>query len=393
VRILVAHVGYRRYGGEDRVVATEAALLRAAGHEVRVLDIPPVRTVRDAPFLLSRAAGLDTLRSRAHRALSDSLEDSAPDVLHLHNVFPLLGADALRIASGASVPVVQTLHNFRMSCLAGTHLRSGRICEECSPGQYDSGITYACYRDSRTESRIMARMVNDYWRSAVVDGGVARFIVLTEFAANRLAGHGVSEDRVVVKANSVESGRVVPYADREGAAFVGRLSPEKGALSLVEAWPADYPTLRLVGDGPDRARVEERAGENVVLVGHVEESRVREIVAAARVLVLPSVWYEGGFPLSGIEALAEETPVVAFRIGSMEESASPPWDCVELRDFPQLAARALNVMTLPKEEWNRLSAATASAFRSRYSNERNTADLVAVYESATGNRTSGGSPR
>jgi glycosyltransferase involved in cell wall biosynthesis len=310
MRVLVAHNAYRSSApsGENAAVLRDVALLRDAGHDVREL----ARSSDDTSARELAGAGMG-VRAPGPAAEFQSLlaEGWRPDVLHVHNVFPLLTTSPMRAARAHGVPVVTTLHNYRRTCAAGTHFRDGGICEDCTGHRVAwPALVHGCYRESRLQTVpvvLNQRLDRAIW--ADVDAVVA----LTPYMAARVR-EDAGNDCVVVRPTSVaDPGE--PSAPGEGAVFVGRLSVEKGADLLVRAWQAAGPprtTLTVVGDGPDRDRVAALAAgtPGIRFLGRLDAARVAAEIRRAAVVVVPSLWYEG-FPTVVAEALSHGRPVIA----------------------------------------------------------------------------------
>ena len=310
MRVLIAHNAYvsSAPSGENASVERDVAQLRAAGHDVREL----ARSSDDLTPRRLAAAGLGVRAPGPANEFRAMLESGwRPDVLHVHNVFPLLTTSPMRMAAAHGVPVVASLHNYRRSCAAGTHFRDGAICEDCTGRRIAwPALVHGCYRDSRAQSvpvMLNQRLDRDVW--ADVDAVVAHAI-----GHVRRQGDDVGAERVVVRPTTV-SDPGEPAPPGSGAVFIGRLSPEKGADLLVNAWRvAGLPaTLTLVGDGPDRRRVEQaaRGAEGLRLVGRLDADGVAAEIRRAAVVVVPSLWYEG-FPTVVAEAFAAGRPVIAL---------------------------------------------------------------------------------
>jgi glycosyltransferase involved in cell wall biosynthesis len=388
MRILVAHVNYRERGGEDAVVDTESRLLRESGHEVAPLIVPSEQF-----RALSRVAQL-TIGARFgnHRhgrlLIRDAVEHFRPDVVHFHNLYPSLGPGAMGEASRLGCATVQTYHNYRLSCIAGTHFRANSTCDLCAPGRVGAGVVRGCYRSSALESAAMATGVSRQWRAlreaVVPDVGIC----LTDFMRSRLLAAGAPPDALVVKPNSVaDSKRIAGWADREGAVFVGRLSAEKGIAELVSAWPSHAPMLTVVGAGPLEASVAASAKWNVAFLGHLSNYEVRRHLAAARVCVVPSACLEG-LPTTALEAFAEGTPVVGFDLGAMSAVLAHQGDGMAAKagDFGSLCRIATHVMRAPEEQWSSASRAARAAHAERYDHASNVRATLSVYARALGRR-------
>jgi glycosyltransferase involved in cell wall biosynthesis len=313
VRVLVAHNGYQQRGGEDAVVQAEAALLQAHGHEVI-----EYRRHNDELSAVGRvAAAVDTFWSRrTARDIGDSIASQAPDVIHVHNTFPLISPSLYWAAARARVPVVQTLHNFRLICPQAMFLREGRVCEDCLGRQPWRGVVHGCYRDSVPQTAVLTGMLMLHRGLGTWQDKVTRYIALNEFCRRKFIEGGLPADRLVVKPNFVDF-EPPPSQPREGVLFVGRLSKEKGVDVLARA-SQQVPGLRIAvaGTGPEM-HVLDRAPQ-IERLGAISGDAVRVRMQRATALVLPSIWYEN-FPRTLVEAFASGLPVIASRIGALAE--------------------------------------------------------------------------
>ncbi|GAA4914364.1 glycosyltransferase involved in cell wall biosynthesis [Stackebrandtia albiflava] len=319
MKVVVAHNRYSsaQPSGENAVVDTDIAQLRAAGVEV----VPFLRSSDEIADL--SAVGKLTLAASpvyaagAQRDLAALLERERPDVLHLHNPYPLLSPAVVRTAQRHGVPVVQTVHNFRHVCVNGLFFRDGGPCHDCMGRAVPlPGVRHACYRGSRAQSTVMATALVTHrstWRR------VDRFIALTEAIAQFLRDYGIDPDAIAVKPNSIPDpgGHDTPG---DGFLYIGRLSAEKGVDLLLSAWrrhpEGRLGTLRIVGDGELRDHVTAAATErgDVEYVGPVPHEEVAGHIRRASVVVNASVC-EDVLPTVVIEALANARPVLTTDLG------------------------------------------------------------------------------
>ena len=321
MRVLVAHNRYQQQGGEDVVAEDEISLLRAKGHEVDVLEEDNDNI---GGWGSAAATALSCVYSSSSaRAMRQKLDQFKPDLVHIHNFFPALSPSVHYACLKAGVPVVQTLHNYRLLCPASTFQRDGRICEDCLGKLVPwPGVQHACYRQSRLASAAVANMLAVHrmlgtWRRAVT-----RFIALTEFGRRKFISGGLPQDKLMVKPNFVRLDPGVGTGGGGYALFVGRLSAEKGVETLLAAWNQSSPTraLKIVGDGPLAPIVKDAALRNSAIewLGLCSKETVLGMMAHAEALIVPSVWYEG-FPLVVSEAYATGLPVIVSRIGGLPE--------------------------------------------------------------------------
>ena len=310
MRILILHSKYLSgpVSGENRVVDDQARLLEEAGHEV-VVWTPSAEQVSMVQ------AGVDTIWSRgAAGEVQRLVRDTRPDVVHIHNLFPMLSPSVLRATDG--VPIVMTLHNFRYMCPSGTLYRDGHICEDCVGHVPWPGVVHGCYRGSKAASAAIAtsltlhRTMRSYHR-------VATFIALSEFMRGRHERAGLPAERMVVQTNFSW-----PTEQRSGPGeyflYLGRLSPEKGLSPFVRAWGRVSSPLVIVGEGPELEHLRLEASGRVEFRGSVPADEVPALLRGARALVVPSTWYEGA-PRSIIEAYAAGVPVLASNLGALPE--------------------------------------------------------------------------
>lgn len=315
-RVLVVHNAYLHRGGEDTVVEAEAALLQSRGHAVAVWR----RSNDEVAGRSALSLAGDTVWSlRTGEELAAQVASFRPDVIHAHNTFPLISPSLYWAAARAGVPVVQTLHNFRLLCLNALFLREGRVCEDCLGQLPWRGVARGCYRGSLPASGVLAGMLSVHRALGTFRNKVTRYIALNEFGRRKFIEGGLPAERIAVKPNFVGEadmpGGASAAAARSGLLFVGRLSAEKGIATLVEAMralPAAH--LSVAGEGPEAGLC---LGEpNVTCHGRLPVRAVRQEMRRAQALVVPSIWYET-FGMVAIEAFACGTPVVASRIGAL----------------------------------------------------------------------------
>jgi glycosyltransferase involved in cell wall biosynthesis len=313
MRILIAHNSYQLRGGEDMVVDAEFELLRAHGNEVVLYR----RDNCDVNAMTKPALAFNTLWSnRTTQDLEKLITEFRPDVIHVHNTLPLISPSIYWAAERAGVPVVQTLHNFRMMCVGAMFLRDGKVCEDCMGKVPWRGVVRKCYRGSTVQSAMLASMVVLHRGLGTFANKVARYIALNEFPKKKFIEGGIPAERIVVKPNFVDfpAPEDIP---RKGLLFVGRLSVEKGIKTLGEAAILlDDPDLRVVGGGPEAHELEGKIG--ILRLGSLNSDAVRHEMNSAVALVLPSICYEN-FPRTIVEAFACGLPVIASRIGALAD--------------------------------------------------------------------------
>jgi glycosyltransferase involved in cell wall biosynthesis len=324
MRILQVHTHYRQPGGEDAVVATEAGLLRDAGHQVLTHRASNPSGARAAVAL--SAAPWNEAQART---ITRQVERLRPDVVHVHNTWFATSPAVFAAVRRVGVPVVMTLHNYRLVCAAATLFRDGAPCTDCVGTHPWHGVEHACYRGSRPQSAVAAATIDLHQRRGTWHRDVDRFLALTDFGRDRFVAGGLPADRIVVKPNSVDD----PGPRRESPSasstvlYLGRLTEEKGITTLLRAWERSPERLRLVvaGSGPLEASIRATAPARVDVVGALPPEQVRSLLLTSRALVFPSTWFEG-HPLVPVEAAAAGMPVVLSDLGAMSGMFSPGAD-------------------------------------------------------------------
>lgn len=313
MKILIVHNAYQQRGGEDVVVEDEVALLRAHGHQIEMFTRHN-DTLTESSKLYVAA---NTFWShRTAKNFQIALTRFAPDVVHVHNTFPQISPAVHWVAHRSNTPTVQTLHNFRLHCPQAMYLRHGHVCEDCLDKNPWRGAMRGCYRQSISQSTVLAGMLTLHRVLGTWENKVTRFIALSQFSRDKLIQGGLPADRIVVKPNFVD---LPPQLDRPRKGFlsVGRLSVEKGIDVLVKT-VTQNPQLavRIAGSGPQNTLVHQVPG--ITALGPVSPEVVWAEMTRATALVLPSICYEN-FPRTLVEAFACGLPVIASRIGSLAE--------------------------------------------------------------------------
>jgi len=323
MRVLLVHNFYKRPGGEDEVFLSEVSLLKKHGHEV--LEYVDYNTEAESTHKLMAAAELVWSRSSANKIVEVATRFK-PDVVHFHNTFIRISPAAIRACSQSGFPVVQTLHNYRLCCPAATFFREGQICEQCMGKTLPlPSIVHGCWQSSRLRTLPVALMQATHTILRTWTRYVDVTIALSEFSRQKLIQGGFPEQKIVVKPNFVED-QESPSSSQSFqpfAIFLGRLSPEKGVRTLIEAWRhIEQIPLKIVGDGTLRDELEQVLRQqgmgNVELLGHMPGPEARTLLKSASFLIFPSEWYEA-CSRTILEALACGKPIIASRIGSIPE--------------------------------------------------------------------------
>jgi glycosyltransferase involved in cell wall biosynthesis len=387
LRILILHNRYQRPGGEDIGSRDESVLLGKYGHDVKFVEVnndhihgfgPTLRAALTAPY------------SRSSReAVSRLLSEFGPDLVHIHNFFPTLTPSAYFACNARNVPVVQTLHNYRLLCPAATFFRGGKVCESCLGRTFAwPGVFHGCYRDSRLGTAAVANIAFVHHVLGTFRHRVAMMVFLSEFSRQKFLAAGYPPEKLVVKPCFVDADPGVGVGDGGYVLFVGRLSEEKGVPTLLKAWEVigDRIPLFIAGEGPLEPAVRQAAERNRALkyLGFQARDNLNELMRSAQALVFPSTWFEG-MPRTIIESFACGTPVIASRIGSMAALIDHgrtglhfvPGDANDL-------VRQLNWMRSQPQEWKKLRHAARMEYEAKYTPELNYTYLMQIYEKVLG---------
>jgi glycosyltransferase involved in cell wall biosynthesis len=392
VKILLVHNTYQYRGGEDVVFEQEQRLLTAAGHEVLAYqrdnhEIGEYSAVRRLSLI-----GRTVWASDSHREFESLLRQNRPEIVHAHNMFPLISPSIYWACRKQQVPIVQTLHNYRLFCAGANFFRSGKVCDECMDGHFWRGVRYGCYRDSRIETAPVALMLSLHHARKTWHRMVDRYIALTDFARRRFVKAGLPADKISVKPNSVDPDPGMRTEKGSYALCVGRVSQEKGVPTLLKAWhtlPRTY-TLRVIGDGPARAQLESEAVacglSNVTFHGQQPRERVVEAMKGARFVIFPSEMYEN-LPLTIIEAFACGVPVLASQHGAMQEIVEDGGTGLFFRpgnaeELARIVARAWE----QPESMRLLGERARKEYETKYTAEVNCRRLVEIYQDVVARR-------
>jgi glycosyltransferase involved in cell wall biosynthesis len=380
-RVLLVHNYYQQVGGEDLVFDSEKNLLQAKGHEVFEYTDTNARLGTMNRFSAAR----ETVWSvSSYHNIKGLIVEKKPDVVHFHNTFLVISPAAYYACHAAGVPVVQTLHNYRLSCPSAIYYRDGKVCEDCLGRSFAwPGVLHSCYRGSRSQSLVVAAMLSYHRLIRTWSEKVAAYISLTVFGRDKMIEAGLPPHKIFVKPNFVLNATMGKVMKGDYALFVGRLTPEKGLIALLRAWSeAGNIPLKIAGDGALRNVVEQAALKNATIqyLGYQDRGAINSLMRNARFLVFPSEWYEG-FPMTIAEAFACAVPVVASRHGAMTELVRDGETGLlfDTGDVQDLAAKVRWLWDHP-EEAIRMGQAARQEYRQKYTPERNYQMLSDIYE-------------
>lgn len=383
MKILVVHNAYQLAGGEDSVVRNEVALLQKHGHEVQ-LHLVSNDSVRGIIGKISAALGV-VFSPLSYFRIRKLLKAQQPDIVHVHNFFPLISPAVFYACKATRTPVVMTLHNYRLVCPTALLMHDGKVTERSLKHGPWWTIPKRVYRDSYIGTLMLALMIAVHKTLGTWNRTVGRFILLSQFSISKFVQAGINPRFLSIKPNFVDVEQA-PEQPRKGFLFVGRLSQEKGIDVLLNALrnlaeSPDQPSIEVAvaGDGP----LADQVKQSVPLVkplGSLKTEEVRQWMSSSNALILPSVWYEG-FPMVIVEAYACGLPIIASRIGALAELIEDgvtgllfnPGDAVDLAAKIQWASQH-------PEKIKSMGLLARQRYEERYTSQKNYEALLSIYE-------------
>lgn len=380
----MAHNHYQYSGGEDRSFAAEEMLLRARGCQVVRYTLHNDQVKRMKRFALLMAT---LWNDDAYQSIRNIIRQEQPQVAHFQNTFPLISPAAYYAAKTEGIPVVQTLRNYRLLCPNALFFRDRGVCENCLGKSVPwPAVVYACYRGSRAVTGAVATMLTVHRTLGTWSRMVDVYIALTEFAREKFIEGGLPAEKIVVKPNFVYPDPGVENGKRKYALFVGRLSPEKGIRTLLNAWEVlkGSVALKIVGNGPLADEVQEASKHilGVEWLGQKDLEEVYSLMGDAAFLIFPSEWYET-FGRVAIEAFAKGTPVLAANIGAVGEITEDGRTGLLFKpgDPEDLAAKVEWAWSHP-EAMQAMGREARREYEEKYTAERNYKMLMDIYHRA-----------
>lgn len=388
MKVLLLHNRYQLAGGEDGVVQAEQSLLEVNGHQVYLLEVSN-HNIKNTWDKVTSAVGAIYSYSAKER-VSKEIAQFRPDVVHVHNFFPLLSPSIYDACREHGVPIVQTLHNYRLACPKAMPFRDGKICEDCigQPIAW-SGIVHGCYRNSRLQSSVVAAMNTWHQLRGTWQERVDAYIVFTQFQKDKMVQAGLPAAKIHIKPNFVFARDSPTQTDKDSKylLFVGRLSEEKGVSVLIDAYVQNNLCipLKIVGDGPLRQEIQQHIEnthvKNIIdFLGFQDKSTVLKLMQYAQFLVFPSIWYEG-FPLTIAEAFSCGLPVLAPKLGGMAEIVENEMTGLHFEpgNAADLAVK-IKWATSHPENIIAMGKNARSLYETKYTPEANYQQIMAIYQ-------------
>jgi len=385
MKIALVHNTYQWPGGEDVIVEQERDLLRSAGHTVleyrrsnhEISDSSLVRQITLAQRAIWSGGTFNEFRAL--------LRKEKPDVVHVHNTFVMISPSVYWACAEENIPVVQTLHNYRLFCPPSNFLRDGKICEECVEHSLLRGVAYGCYHGSRMATGAAALVLAAHRWAGTWTRKIDCYIAVSQFARNKFVQAGLPPEKLAVKPHFVFPDPGQRTSQGDYAIFVGRFTSEKGLPTLLDAWKrVNTPLpLMIVGDGPLReslqAQVAQMPGSRVIFRGHLSREATLAAVKGAKFLLCASECYEQG-PATILEAFACGVPVIAPALGPIEEVVEDGSNGLLFRaaDAAHLAEK-IQWALAHHQQLPAMGKSARAKFDSAYTGKKNYARLMEIY--------------
>jgi glycosyltransferase involved in cell wall biosynthesis len=382
MKILLVHNKYQQYGGEDVVFQSESELLKNNGNQVDYLlfDNKEIKSTLDK--IISGARSV--YNSKSAKALEQKIDHFQPDVIHVHNFFPLASPSIFFVAKKKNIPVVMTLHNYRLICPSATLFHNHHVYDK-SVGSlipFDA-ILKGVYRDSMLQTASVVAVIAIHALMGTWRKKVNRYIALSEFSKNKFLSSslGIPEKQFFVKPNSV-----IDYGNGETVRedfflFIGRLTEEKGIDLILKAFQLRPFNLVIIGDGPAREGVEQMARDNsrITYLGFQEKPVIMNYLKRAKGFIFSSKYYEN-LPLTIIESFSTGTPVIASSMGVAKEIVQDKINGLWFKpgDAKDLSEK-ISLLSNEKDLGKTLSCNARETYVNHYTPEKNYDQLMLVY--------------
>lgn len=384
-KILLVHNYYQIPGGEDTVVENEMRLLKENGHKVLLYSRTNSEIKTMSKFWKLLLPFIAVFNIKTYWQIKKIIKEKHIDIVHVHNTLTLISPSVYYAAVKCRIPVVQTIHNFRLLCPGATFYRNGNICEDCVNKGLRCAIKHNCYRDSKLQTLVSVFCIKFHRLTGIYKK--INYICLTEFNKEKLLlFKQIKPEQVFIKPNFVFSDKECISADAKWPnqyIFVGRIDKLKGVDILLRAWKKMNNTdfkLMICGIGPMEDWCKKYIADNqlinVKMKGFVSNEEVRSLIANCKALILPTQWYEG-FPMTVLEAVSAGTPVICSNLGNVGSLIK---DGVNGYKFDYLSSDALIRAIYRLNKNVNIRDSVIDVYKSKYTMDRNYNSLISVYD-------------
>ena len=379
MRILIIHNTYQHKGGEDIVMLLERSLLEKHNHEV--YDYFVSNDSIKGPYQMIKTFMNINYSHHQKNKISECLQEINPDIVHIHNFFPLITPSVFDACIENNIPVVHTLHNYRLICPSALLMHNNKIYEKSIVKNAFATVADKVYRDSYFGTYAVARMIEYHKRNKTWETKVNQFIALTDFAKSKFIETGFLDHKISVKPNFVEDNGF-DNKKEDYFLFIGRLSEEKGIDLLLNAFMHNGKPLQIIGKGPKEKNVIDIASKytNISYLGFQDKTFIMQKLKKARALIFTSICYEG-MPMTILESFSAGTPVIGPNIGGPNEIINHGENGLiyQVNDLDDLNKK-ISLLTTEKSLQNKLSIGARSSYELNYSADRNYKMLMDIYK-------------
>ncbi|MDC0249424.1 glycosyltransferase [Flavobacteriales bacterium] len=379
MKILIIHNTYQHKGGEDMVMLLERSLLEKYGHEL--YDYFVSNDSIKGPYQMIKTFINITYSNHQKDKISECLQKINPDIVHVHNFFPLITPSVFDACIENEIPVVHTLHNYRLICPSALLMHNNKIYEKSILKNAFATVADKVYRDSYFGTYAVARMIEYHKRNKTWETKVSQFIALTDFAKSKFIETGFLDHTISVKPNFVDD-YGADNKKEDYFLFIGRLSEEKGIDLLLNTFMHNGEPLQIIGNGPKEKRVINIASKytNITYLGFQDKVFIMQKLKKARALIFPSICYET-FGMAIIEAFSAATPVIGPNIGAPNEIINHKengliYEVGDMEDLNHKISLFNNEVSLQKK----LSKGARSSYELKYTAEKNYNILMDIYK-------------
>lgn len=380
MKILIIHNQYQIPGGEDAVADSQYHLLKAVpGVQVEKFiinnNLLQAYSFFDKLGLFAR----DLHMKKTYQELERFIDAFAPDIAHIHNIYPIINPAVYSYLHSKKIKIVQTLHNYRFLCPSGSFFREGHICTECyDKKNFTPCVKYACYKESKAYSFLYAYMIHKGHKKGYFSR-IDRFIALNEFMKEKMIDYGFDEDRFEIIPNVFSADHVEASPKKDYFLFIGRLTQEKGIKTVGEAFKGIQDRLVIMGGGGEEAYVQQLAEEcsNIDYIGFLSGDKKTKIIQEAQAVIVPSEWYEN-LPTVIIEAFSLGTPVIVSRLGGAQYMVTDGLNGYHFKSG-DIASLRIAIDQIKKSDHIHMSRQGIETYNNYYSVEAVMPKLLSLY--------------
>lgn len=385
MKILQVHNAYQHFGGEEVVVAAENKMLQQYGHEIHQWIVEN-SAIGDINTLTKLNIAWQSIWShQTYLQIQKKLQDFQPEIVHVHNTVPLISPSVYVACRHANIPVVHTLHNYKLICPGGYLYRNGQACEDCIGKPIATpSVIHGCYRSSRSQTAVAVAGLTTHNLRKTYKKDVDIYIALSRFARQKFIEGGLPAEKIAVKPNFVSSD--IQQGEHLGryALFVGKLVQYKGIETILQAWHSldeDIP-LKIVGQGPLEILLKSNLPNNVEYLGRLPRDKVIYLMQNASLLIFPSEWYEP-FGMVIVEAFATGLPVIASRLAGITEIVKEGYSGWNFKpNDPEDLASTIQLAWSNTTEMKRRGMMARKQYENQYSQEKNYQMTISIYQTA-----------